>query len=212
MSAEHRAQRRKQFIREVVMTKVEEIIMDKSLIKGELSREREQNMERICHRVIATLRLKNPKYGESWKSHGGFSAFFNMQRKFSRIDNLSRMHGYDIFHALNVTGDQPDGMIETILDEIGYLLLILDECCAYDPAEGAVRLKAFVTQRATSDDCTCTDGTGLMNPGCPYHGEDSPIPNHRCDGNHPDPACSDPECWRQEMPGNEDLDNPGPRR
>lgn len=166
------------------MTKVEEIIMDKSLIKGELSREREQNMERICHRVIATLRLKNPKYGESWKSHGGFSAFFNMQRKFSRIDNLSRMHGYDIFHALNVTGDQPDGMIETILDEIGYLLLILDECCAYDSAEGAVRLKAFVTS-ATED---------------------------RCDGNHPDPACSDPECWRQEMPGNEDLDNPGPRR
>lgn len=97
--------------------------------KGELTQERKDNMSRLSEYVIDVLATKNPKYGESWKSHGGHSAFFNMQRKFSRIETLASRHGYDIFQAIDATKLEPDGMVESILDEIGYLLLILDEKC-----------------------------------------------------------------------------------
>jgi len=95
--------------------------------KGELSDERRLNMAFICDRVVATLAKKNPKYGESWKSHGGFSAFFNTQRKWSRIENLASHHGYDVFKAIDATASEDDGMVETMLDLVGYLLLILDD-------------------------------------------------------------------------------------
>lgn len=96
--------------------------------KGELTGRRLDNLRAHAEAVIAVLRIKNPKYGDSWKSHGGFSAFFNTQRKWSRIENLASKHGYDIFEAMRCTALEPDGMAEAIKDQIGYLLLILDEC------------------------------------------------------------------------------------
>lgn len=96
-------------------------------IKGTISVERAMNMEKICHQAVEVLKIKNPKYGDSWKSHGGFSAFFNMQRKWSRVEHLASQHGYDIFRAIQATAGQPDGMEEALRDLMGYDILILDD-------------------------------------------------------------------------------------
>lgn len=107
--------------------------------KGELTPERLDNMEAHAKSIIAVLRIKNPKYGDSWKSHGGFSAFFNTQRKWSRIENLASKHGYDIFAAMHATARDPDGMAEALKDLIGYGLLILDECEKLTSSQQVVR-------------------------------------------------------------------------
>ncbi len=95
--------------------------------KGKLSEERIENMQAIAEHVIGVLKVKNPKYGESWKQYGGFSAFMNTARKWSRAENLASKYNYDIFAAFDSTIVDPDGMRETLLDLVGYLLLVLDD-------------------------------------------------------------------------------------
>lgn len=95
--------------------------------KGELTRVRLSNMHVHAQRVIEVLQVKNPKYGDSWKSRGGYSAFNNLDRKWSRVETLAEQHHYDIFAAIEATRDQPDGMLESLKDLMGYVVLILDE-------------------------------------------------------------------------------------
>jgi hypothetical protein len=78
--------------------------------------------------IIETIEIKDRAYGSSWKSHGGFSAFFNLDRKYSRVQNMAKDSDWDIFTAmaLNPT-DGPDAL----RDLIAYALLILSE--TYDP-------------------------------------------------------------------------------
>lgn len=142
--------------------------------KGELSRERIGNMNQICQCVIDTLAKKNPKYGESWKSKGGFSAFFNLDRKWSRVENLAREHNYDIFAAIDATGTEEDGMIDALCDLLGYTLLALDDRCAVTEeaynrkGENIVTLKKIVAKleefRTESD----------AEPGSNYVNQDGP--------------------------------------
>lgn len=101
--------------------------------KGELDGDRLRNIQAHANKVIATLRVKNPKYGDSWKAQGGFSAFFNTSRKWSRIENLAKQYSYDIFAALRDTDQEEDGMEEAMRDLVGYLLLALDECVQMAP-------------------------------------------------------------------------------
>src|ERR1041385_8547973 len=110
-------------------------VKKKEMGKGMLSVERRANMTAIAGHVIDVLGVKNPKYGESWKSKGGFSAFFNLDRKWSRVETLAAKYDYDIFAAIDATAGQPDGMIEALSDLMGYDMLILDDQCfvAEDP-------------------------------------------------------------------------------
>lgn len=121
--------------------------------KGTIDGERLLNLRAHADKVIKTLQVKNPKYGDSWKSHGGFSAFFNTQRKWSRVENLARKYNYDLFAALRETDHEPDGMEETLKDLIGYALLALDEC---------VQVAPFVCSYVSAQECP--------NPSCPTHG------------------------------------------
>ena len=58
-----------------------------------------------------------------WKSHGGFSAFFNLDRKFSRVETASKIHDYDVFMACRELPLTLDGL----KDLVGYSLLIIAE-------------------------------------------------------------------------------------
>lgn len=116
----------------------EEMIMV-TAVKGTISVERANNMERLCKLAVEVLKTKNPKYGDSWKSHGGFSAFFNMHRKWSRVEHLAAQHGYDVFAALEATAGEPDGMEEALRDLMGYDILVLDEMLLADAT--STRLK-----------------------------------------------------------------------
>jgi hypothetical protein len=87
----------------------------------------ELRLQRIADDMVETLLVKDDAYGSSWKSKGGFSAFFNLDRKWSRVENLARQHGYDVFAAAKATEGSPDSMVESLRDLIGYAMLSLDE-------------------------------------------------------------------------------------
>jgi hypothetical protein len=74
--------------------------------------------------IVETIEVKDKAYGSSWKSHGGFSAFFNLDRKYSRIQTMAREENWDIFAAMIANpADGPDAL----KDLIAYALLILSE-------------------------------------------------------------------------------------
>jgi hypothetical protein len=93
-------------------------------------------LQKIADEVVEILAEKDDQYGSSWKSHGGFSAFFNLDRKYSRIENMSQEQKYDLFAAIHINPDGPDAL----KDLIGYALLTLSETYTppgyIDPEEG----------------------------------------------------------------------------
>lgn len=80
-------------------------------------------LQALANEVVQTLIEKDDLYGSSWKSHEGFSAFFNTQRKWSRIEQMSKDNGYDLFAAVK---SAPEGE-DALKDLIGYALLTLSE-------------------------------------------------------------------------------------
>jgi hypothetical protein len=82
----------------------------------------------IAKEIVNTIEVKDKAYGSSWKSHGGFSAFFNLDRKYSRIQNMARDQEWDMFAAMV---SNPESGPDALKDLIAYALLILAE--TYDP-------------------------------------------------------------------------------
>jgi len=87
-------------------------------------------LQAIADEVVEILAEKDDAYGSSWKAHGGFSAFFNLDRKYSRIENMAEGQNYDLFEAIQMEVDGPDAL----KDLIGYALLTLSE--TYSPGNG----------------------------------------------------------------------------
>jgi len=84
-------------------------------------------LQAIADEIVNTIVEKDVSYGSSWKSHGGFSAFFNLDRKYSRLQNMAQNEKYDLFSAVLANDDGPD----TLQDLIAYALLTLTE--TYNP-------------------------------------------------------------------------------
>lgn len=62
-------------------------------------------------------------YGDSWKKRGGVGAFMMLARKWDRLENAVKKHGYDIFTAIE--GDtRAEGIMDDIRDLRRYLLLV----------------------------------------------------------------------------------------
>ena len=84
-------------------------------------------MRNIAASICDVVEVKDRDYGSSWRRRGGAGAFFVMSRKWDRIENLVKQHGWDIFAALAAdTG----GIADDVDDLIGYLLLIREHCMA----------------------------------------------------------------------------------
>lgn len=94
-----------------------------------MKQELESKLRAIANEVVDLLVEKDPAYGSSWKAHGGFSAFFNLHRKYSRVENMAEQHQFDLFEAVATFPDGPD----SLKDLIGYALLTLSETYAPDP-------------------------------------------------------------------------------
>lgn len=69
------------------------------------------------------LEERDKSYGSSWKQRGGVGAFMMLARKWDRIENLVKKHGYDIFSAVE-HDPSPAGIIDDIRDLRRYLLLV----------------------------------------------------------------------------------------
>lgn len=132
--------------------------------KGEIVGRRLRNMVTHALNVVRTLRVKNPKYGDSWKSKGGFSAFFNLDRKWSRVETLAAQYHYDVFAAIQATKDQPDGMLEALKDLCGYGLLVLEdqEKLAAMSIAPEVVVEDYVAARLEDDEVDRTSDTHIL--------------------------------------------------
>ena len=94
----------------------------------------------IVKQDIKTVIKKDHDYGGSWKKYGGVGAYFNVARKWDRIEAMVSFvsdgvlakdgHGpaaqYDLFQHVEQDSSH-DGLIESVRDLRGYLLLVEEE-------------------------------------------------------------------------------------
>lgn len=66
---------------------------------------------------------KDAQYGSSWKRRGGVGAFMMLARKWDRIENFVRAHGYDIF----ATVEAEPSIVEDMMDLGCYMWLVRSE-------------------------------------------------------------------------------------
>lgn len=88
-----------------------------------------EKLQKIADEVVQIIVEKEKVYGSSWKDHGGFSAFFNLHRKYSRVEHGAEKFQYDLFKS---TIEIDEG-VDSLQDLIAYALLTLSE--VYEPKE-----------------------------------------------------------------------------
>ncbi len=82
-----------------------------------------ERLQKIADEIVQTIIKKDEAYGSSWKSHGGYSAFFNLDRKYSRVEAGAEQFQFDLFKA---TIELEEGR-DSLEDLIAYALLTLME-------------------------------------------------------------------------------------
>ena len=90
-------------------------------MKG-LSRE---TLLQIANGDVEGLLKAEQSYGDSWKKRGGVGAFMMLARKWDRIENQVKKHGWDVFLAME-RDKRPEGIADDIKDLRCYLLLVED--------------------------------------------------------------------------------------
>lgn len=82
------------------------------------------------------LQEKERTYGSSWKKRGGVGAFMMLARKWDRLENVCRTHGWDVIEAARRENFAVlDGSVrEQVADLRRYLLLLEAEMVAQDIA------------------------------------------------------------------------------
>jgi len=71
--------------------------------------------------VVAQLEIKDRDYGSSWRKYEGLSAFFNLSRKWDRMETQAKSRGNDIIVMANDA--RRDGCRDDLTDFVGYGLL-----------------------------------------------------------------------------------------
>ena len=88
----------------------------------DLSREK---LCQITNGDVEGLLKAEQSYGDSWKKRGGVGAFMMLARKWDRIENQVKKHGWDVFLAME-RDKRPEGIADDIKDLRCYLLLVED--------------------------------------------------------------------------------------
>ena len=83
------------------------------------------NIKSIAQDDINSLIESEKSYGDSWKKRGGVGAFMMLARKWDRIENQVKKHGWDVFLAME-RDKRPEGIADDIKDLRCYLLLVED--------------------------------------------------------------------------------------
>ena len=97
-----------------------------------------ERLQKIADEIVQTIIKKDEAYGSSWKSHGGYSAFFNLDRKYSRVEAGAEQFQFDLFKA---TIELEEGR-DSLEDLIAYALLTLMETSSESGTERPHRLSA----------------------------------------------------------------------
>ena len=80
----------------------------------------------IASNDVTALEMAEKSYGNSWKKRGGVGAYMMLARKWDRLENQCKKHGYDIFLTAE-TDKREEGIIDDIQDLRRYLILVESE-------------------------------------------------------------------------------------
>jgi len=83
------------------------------------------HLEGVLRSDSIGLQIAEKSYGSSWKVRGGVGAFMMLARKWDRLQNRVREHGWDVFKAI-ATDKRREGVIDDVRDLRRYLTLV--EC------------------------------------------------------------------------------------
>ena len=118
-----------------------------------------EKLQKIADEIVQIIVDKEKVYGSSWKDHGGFSAFFNLHRKYSRVEHGAEKFQYDLFKS---TIEIPEG-VDSLQDLVAYALLTLSE--VYEPQQYKPdfddKVDAAVAHLMEEEDCG--PGPGYIN-------------------------------------------------
>lgn len=98
-------------------------------------------LESLARNDVDLVARKDEDYGSSWKRRGGVGAFMMLARKWDRIENFVRQHGYDVFRAI----EKEPTIVEDMMDLGGYLWLVR--------SEGMVIDRTLEEERCYPQDC-----------------------------------------------------------
>lgn len=91
-------------------------------------------LETIASADITQLVRKEAEYGSSWKRRGGIGAFMMAARKWDRLEQAVKSHGWDIF-AVAEADMREEGVLDDIGDLRRYLMLIENEIRLNQPTK-----------------------------------------------------------------------------
>lgn len=83
------------------------------------------HLEAVLHSDSIGLQIAEKSYGSSWKVRGGVGAFMMLARKWDRLHNRVKEHGWNVFKAIRLD-KRREGVIDDIRDLRRYLTLV--EC------------------------------------------------------------------------------------
>lgn len=84
-----------------------------------------KTLSQITNGDVEGLLKAERSYGDSWKKRGGVGAFMMLARKWDRIENQVKEHGWNVFLAMQ-RDKRPEGLADDIKDLRRYLLLVED--------------------------------------------------------------------------------------
>tara|TARA_R110000765_G_scaffold4537_1_gene14200 strand:- start:2101 stop:2460 length:360 start_codon:yes stop_codon:yes gene_type:complete len=91
-----------------------------------MEKELKKKLISIASSDITSLEESQKSYGDSWKKRGGVGAYMMLSRKWDRLENQCKKHGYDIFLTAK-EDNREEGIIDDIRDLRRYLTLVESE-------------------------------------------------------------------------------------
>lgn len=80
-------------------------------------------VKRVADRDVEHILVTDVRYGGSWQRRGGIGAFMMLARKWDRLEERVRKHGYDVFVAI-MEDTHREGVIDDVRDLRRYLALV----------------------------------------------------------------------------------------
>lgn len=111
-------------------------------------------IEAAAQADVAGLEEAHEHYGDSWKKRGGVGAFMMLARKWDRLENAVKKHGYDVFKAIAEDG-RAEGIMDDIRDLRRYLLLVEAEFEVPQAQKGAYPICKRC--KKVLEDCGCPE-------------------------------------------------------
>ena len=106
----------------------------KSELIDSYASELETRLSKMAQEDVSHLLRARTSYGESWRRREGVSAFMNLDRKWSRIENACAKTGWDLFQAVQkkALDEAERGSVMADIGDLRRYLMLVEEYVTRD--------------------------------------------------------------------------------